>query len=52
MKRLTLPLSDEETRVLRAGEGVLLSGPSIRRATARTNASLPCSTRESRCLST
>ena len=26
MKRLTLPLSDEETRALRAGEGVLLSG--------------------------
>lgn len=26
MKRLTLPLSKEETRALRAGEGVLLSG--------------------------
>ena len=26
MKKLTLPLSDEETRALRAGEGVLLSG--------------------------
>ena len=29
MKRLTLPLSDEETRALRAGEGVLLSGETI-----------------------
>ena len=26
MKKLTLPLSDEETRSLRAGDGVLLSG--------------------------
>ena len=26
MKRLTLPLSEEETRALRAGDGVLLSG--------------------------